>query len=257
MPTPLGAHNARLSLVRELLTKKGRQQHARFSFEGPTLLEEALRAGVPVEAVYATPERYESSPPLQMAESHGIGVYLVDDRSMARISDLDTPPGIVAVAPITLEPLEKLLEAPGIVLLLADVNDPGNAGTLLRTADAFGVDRVVFGSEGAAPHNPKVVRAAMGSIFRVRLATAQPDGLSHAAASRRVTGLTARGEPLRGLEWHESDVLVVGSERRGLGDWARVCSRYAAIPMLGQAESLNAAAAGSIALYEATKPQQG
>lgn len=254
MPTRLGAHNARLDLVRALLTKKGRREQGRFSFEGPTLLEDALRAEVPVQAIYATQTAYESLAPVRMAESAGIPVCLVDERSLARISDLETPPGVVSVAPIRLEPLDKLLAAPGLVLALADVNDPGNAGTLLRSAEAFGVDRVVFGSEGAEPHLPKVVRAAMGAIFRLQLAVASPAELGAAATLRRVTGLAAHGEPVAALDWHQDDVLMVGSERRGLGPWAVYCGRYAAIPMRGQAESLNASTAGSIALYEATKP---
>ena len=253
MPTPLGAHNPRIAFARELLTKKGRKAHARFAFEGPTLLHEALEAGAHVESVFVTAGEYDDASAVARAEARGAAVYAVDERTMQRISDLETPSGIVAIAPLQLEPAASLFQAPGIVLALADVSDPGNAGTLLRSAEAFGIQRVVFGSRGAEPHLPKVVRSAMGALFRVRLAVASADEIAQHVSNWQVTGLTSEGEPLSGLKWAVRSLLLVGSERRGLGTWQRLCTRFAAIPMRGDAESLNAAIAGSIALYEAAK----
>lgn len=256
MPTQLGAHNARLDLARELLTKKGRRQHARFAFEGPTLLADALAAGTLVEAIYATEAAYAATSAAKEFENAGVPVYLVDERSMARISDVQTPSGIVAIAPIALYSAGDLLDEPGVVLVLADVNDPGNAGTLLRSAEAFGVSRVLFGSRGADPHLPKVVRGAMGAIFRLKLGVTTPADLHAVLGQWEVTGLTAEGEPLTRLHWHTHSLLVVGNERHGLGPWEALCTRVGAIPMHGDAESLNAGVAGSIALYEATKRLQ-
>ena len=253
MPTPLGAHNARLDFARSLLDKKGRREHAAFSFEGPTLLAEALASGIDIQAVYATRAAYDATPLAAELESHGIDVYLVDERSMSRISDVDTPSGLLAIAPVRLESVADLLEAPGLVLGLADVNDPGNAGTLLRSAEAFGAGRVVFGSHGVEPYHPKVVRAAMGAVFRLRIAVAAPAELHAVAADWEVTGLAASGERIDRLRWHEKSLIMVGNERRGMGAWEPLCSRLGAIPMSGEAESLNAAMAGSIALYEAAK----
>lgn len=253
MPTSLGAHSARVEFARELLTKKGRREHARFSFEGPTLLADALAAGTQIECVYATGAAYEESRTVRDAEARGVPVYVVDERTMRRISDVETPAGVIAVAPIALFAAAELLDEPGLVLALADLNDPGNAGTLLRTAEAFGVTRVIFGSRGAEPHLPKVVRAAMGAIFRLRLAVATPADLNAVLADWEVTGLAARGEPLGRLAWHRKALLAVGNERRGLEGWEPLCGRFAAIPMAGGAESLNAGVAGSIALYEASK----
>lgn len=253
MPTSLGARNARVDFARDLLSKKGRREHARFSFEGPTLLADALAARVPVEAIYATQRAFDETPLVRDAESAGVPVYVVDDRTMSRISDVETPSGLVSVAPATLFGAGELLEQPGVVLALADVNDPGNAGTLLRTAEAFGVTRVIFGARGAEPHLPKVVRAAMGAIFRIRMAVATPADLHAVAGDWEVTGLAARGEPLDRLHWPDRSLLVVGNERHGLGPWEALCTRFGAIPMPGAAESLNAGVAGAIALYEATK----
>ena len=217
------------------------------------MLAEALRTGVAIQAVYATKHAYDTTPLLLESESRGVEVFVVDDPVMRRISDVETPSGIVAVAPIALEPAADLLDATGLVLILADVSDPGNAGTLLRSAEAFGVGRTIFGSRGVEPHNPKVVRSAMGALFRLRIALAAPADLHAVLGDWEVTGLAVGGEPLDGLHWHHKGALVVGSERRGIGPWKPLCTRLAAVPMHGQAESLNAAIAGSIALYEASK----
>jgi TrmH family RNA methyltransferase len=249
----LGAHNARIDLARDLLTKKGQREHGAFSFEGPTLLAEAVRSGTPIQALYVTQQSYEQTPLALELESQGVPVYLIDDRTMRKISDVETPTGIVAIAPIRLFGVADILQEPGVVLALADLNDPGNTGTLLRSAEAFGVERVIFGSRGAHPHHPKVVRSAMGAIFRLHIAVATPADVHAVLGSWEVTGLGLDGEPLDHLRWHQRSMLLVGNERHGIGPWQPLCTRQGAIPMLGQAESLNAAVAGSIALYEATK----
>lgn len=253
MPTPLGAHNARIDLARDLLTKKGRREQGAFSFEGPTLLAEAVASGANISEVHVTQAAYEQTPIVLELESRGVPTYTVDDRTMQKISDLETPSGIVAIAPIRLYGAADLLEIPGVVLVLADLNDPGNAGTLLRSAEAFGVDRVIFGSRGAEPHHPKVVRSAMGAIFRMRIASATPADVHAVIGDWDVTGLASEGERLDRLSWGQRNALLVGNERHGIGPWEPLCTRLAAIPMHGGAESLNAAVAGSIALYEATK----
>lgn len=254
MPTSLGAHNARIDAARDLLTKKGRKEQGRFSFEGPTLLQEARDAGVPIEALYVTKNAYDRTPLISTLESAGAAVYVLDERAMQRISGVETPSGIVAIAPIRLRTAAELLAGDGVVLLLADVNDPGNAGTLLRTAEAFGVAGVIAGTLGAELHLPKVVRSAMGAVFRLPLAAAAPEDLDGLLAGWEVTGLAAHGEPLGRLGWGTRVLLAVGNERHGLGRWEPLCDRMASIPMRGNAESLNAAVAGAIALYEATKP---
>jgi TrmH family RNA methyltransferase len=253
VPTSLGAHNPRVDFARSLLAKKGRREHGRFSLEGATLLREALEAGVRVESVFATQTALDETPLLREIESPGLPVYAIDEKTMRRISDVETPSGIVAVAPIALERAADLLSDDGVVLVLADVNDPGNAGTLLRSAEAFGVTRVIFGEAGAEPFLPKVVRSAMGAVFRLRLAVTQTARLKAAMDGWEAIGLEAGGTPLGALQWPSRTLLVVGNERHGLGEWRSLCVRSAAIPMSGQAESLNAAVAGSIALYEATK----
>jgi TrmH family RNA methyltransferase len=249
----LGANNPRLDRVRALRTKKGRREEGRFTIEGSTLLKEALRSGISIEELYGTPAELESSSSAREAESNGTPVFRVDERTMRRLSDLETAPGLLAVVPIELLPAAELFAGSGLVLALAGLSDPGNAGTLLRAAEAFGASGVVFGSGTVEPHAPKVVRGAMGSLFRLKIAVAAPEEVAAAAAGWEITGLASDGVPIQGLSWGSRSLLVVGQERRGLGAWTALCSRIAAIPMKGEAESLNAAVAGGIALYEASK----
>jgi TrmH family RNA methyltransferase len=258
MAERVGVHAQRLGSVRALLSVKGRRDARRFSFEGATLLAEAFRSGTQIEEVYATQAAYDRHAIVREVEARGTPTYLVDDRSAARISDLETPSGIVAVATSALAPLERLFAADGTVLVLADLNDPGNAGTLLRSADAFGAAGLVFGRLGVDPYHPKVVRAAMGAIFRVPLALADPAELADAAAAGafQIAGLTASGAPLRSSPLPPRIAFIVGHERHGLGLWSQACRTSFGIPMRGAAESLNAAIAGSIALYEAAGGQR-
>lgn len=255
MPEKLGLHNPRIAQTRDLLTKKGRKASGRFLIEGPTLLEEALAHGAPLESVFVSQSAYEATPLVQSIEAGGTEVLIVPDGAAAKLSDLATPSGITGVCVAQTVSPEQFFARDGLILILAGINDPGNAGTLVRSADAFGVTRVLFGAGGAEPFHPKVVRATMGSLFRVEIAVATPAEAAEAAAGTwTVAGLAATGGPLAGLqEGGPRRALVVGHERHGLGDWAAVCTRTVAIPMRGRAESLNAAVAGSIALFEATR----
>ena len=253
MPEPLGAHNPRIAQVRELLAKKGREAQGAFLFEGPTLLAEAARSASPLQALYMTQEAYDSTAVALQLEARGVPVYIVNDATAAKLSQVESPTGILAVcAARTTRPAEFFAHE-GPVLILAGVNDPGNAGTLVRSADAFGVRRVLFGSGSVEPFNPKVVRSSMGSLFHVQVAVGTPAEVSSAAGGWQLLGLSTRGEPLGELRLGPKMGLIVGHERHGLGPWEGVCTRTVSISMPGLAESLNAAVAGSIALYEATR----
>ena len=254
MPTRAGAHADRVQRARELLATKGRREYGRFTFEGPTLLNEALQSGVAIDEIYATDAVFDQNPALEALETRGIEIAIVDDRTARKLSDLDTPTGLVAVAPMRFASVAEILGSP-LSLVLADLNDPGNAGTLLRSAEAFGAGGVLFGRFGVDPYHPKVVRSAMGAIFRLNIAVASPEDAESAAVETAATfyGLTADGDPITEAGFTPPSSIVVGHERQGLGTWERLCSRRLAIPMQGPTESLNAAVAGSIALYEASR----
>ncbi len=250
MATVAGAHGERARLARALLSPKGRKEQQRFTFEGPTLLSEAARTGAQVFEIFATRDAYEREAVVREMEASGTAIYIIDDRTAEKLSDVETPSGIIAVAPTRYAPLESVVSSQ-LTLVLADLNDPGNAGTLLRSAEAFGAQGVVFGARGVEPYHPKVIRAAMGAVFRLALAVADPPAFAAAAseAGAAVLGLDARGKDIREVHRSDRTALIVGHERRGLGAWEACCTGRVAIPMTGPAESLNAAVAGSIALY--------
>jgi RNA methyltransferase, TrmH family len=257
MASPLGARAERLTRVRSLRAVKGRRLQERFAFEGPTLLAEARGSAFPIEELYATQAAYDATPLVRELDAAGTPTFIVEAPAAARISDLETPSGLLAVAPVRLWDLERLFGLAGSVLVLADVNDPANAGTLLRSADAFGCAGVVFGRLGVDPYAPKVVRGSMGAVFRLPLAVASPGEVAGAAsrAGRHLLGLAAHGTHLADERWTLPFALIVGNERHGLGPWEALCERTLAIPMTGKTESLSAAAAGSIALYEAHRSE--
>ncbi len=240
MATSLGAHSPRLKSARALQLPKGRRERGRFTFEGPTLLAEACAAGCEIEEIFATPEAYEATPRLRELDDAGTPAYLVSPAIFASLSDLATPSGILAVAPQRLVEPRQALAAGSPVLVLADVADPANAGSLLRSADAFGAPAVLFGSLGVDPYHPKVVRGSMGAIFRLELAIGEPAEAVAAAkaAGTRLLGLAAGGRPIAAEDWEPPVALVVGHERHGLGRWMELCDALVAVPMKGPAESL-------------------
>jgi TrmH family RNA methyltransferase len=253
--TRLGVHTARLKNVAALRSRKERWESKRFAFEGPTLLEEAHAGAFAIEELYVTQAAYDQTPLVRELDRIGTPTFLLEPASAAQISDLATPTGIVAVAPMRFSSLEEIFTGGNPAIVLADVGDPANAGTLLRSADAFGCAGAICGSLGVDPYHPKVVRGSMGAVFRLKLAVSDPPELADAAAAAgvRVLGLTAKGEPLADEPWDRPAALVVGHERHGLGRWEACCESLLGIPMAGAAESLSAAVAGSIALYEATR----
>lgn len=253
MAVRLGVHAERLTAVRALLTTKGRRQTGRFAFEGPTLLAEAHESGTHIKEVYATQDAYDAQPLVRQLDESGVPTFIVHLRSATKISDLESPSGIVGIASLALADLSQLFSSDGIVLALADLNDPGNVGTLVRSAWAFGARGVVAGRLGADPYHPKAVRAAMGALFRVPVALADPEELAQAAQAGgyALVGLAADGSALSRWNRPSRCAVVVGHERGGLGRWEALCRQRVAIPMEPGAESLNAAVAGSIVLYEA------
>jgi TrmH family RNA methyltransferase len=253
MPIALGVHSPKLDPVRALRSKEGRKEQQRYAIEGPTLLREALAGGRRPEAVYATEEAWAGF--LRAEPEPDIPVYIVPERALAKLSDLETPPGILAVLPLGLEPVSGLFADPGPAVLLAGIADPGNAGTLLRSAEIFGISKAIFGRGSVEPHNPKVVRATMGALFRMRVAVAAPEEFLEAARGGHFTVVAAsrEGLPLDGFHFPERVVVAIGNERSGVHGWLPRWDLGVAIPQPGGGESLNAAVAGSIIFYELSK----
>ena len=252
MPTVLSPQNPRIERVRDLRAARARRERGRFMLEGPTLLAEARRSGIAIEELYLTEAAATAHVDLVGdAERAGAQTFIVPERTLARMSDVETSTGLLAIAVMPAHTLEAILALPGPVLLLAGINDPGNAGTLVRSAEAFAAAGVLFGRGGADPFAPKVVRAAMGSLFRLPVASVSAEELlpAAAAAGRPVIAATLEGEPLAGADLPTRAVLAIGNERHGVAGFLPRWDRSVRIEQPGAAESLNAAVAGSIALY--------
>jgi TrmH family RNA methyltransferase len=252
VPTALSPQNPRLARVRELLEPRGRREQGRFLIEGPTLLAEARVAGLAFDALYATaPAAERHAGEVAACESAGVPAYLLPDHALARLSDLVTPPGLVAVVALPHVSVAAVLARPGPVLLLAGVADPGNAGTLVRSAEAFGAAGVLAARGGVDPFAPKVVRGAMGSLFRLPVTVAGADEVvaAAAAAGRPIVAADLSGEPVWEADLPPNAVIAVGNERHGAGAFLPRWDRAVRIEQGNAAESLNAAVAGSIILY--------
>ena len=252
MPTALSPHNPRIERVRDLRKPQARRERGRFVLEGPTLLGEAHRSGLTLEELYGTEAALAANASLAAAlEAGGTAVFTLPERTLARLSDLETPPGLVAVARTPAGNLTAILARPGAILLLAGIADPGNAGTLLRSAEAFGAAGVLFGAGSVDAFAPKVVRGAMGSLFRLPVATVAAGELMEAAAAtgRPIVAATLDGAPLSTTEIPANAVLAVGNERHGVTRFLPRWDLAVRIEQASAIESLNAAVAGSILLY--------
>ena len=259
MPTAIGPHHPRLQPVHRLLTPAGRREQRRFTAEGPTLLAEAERSGLLPLELYGTERALSALDAADVSrwEQAGVTILQVPDRAYGRLSDLETPSGLLAVFALPDREAADVLSAPGPVLVLSGVGDPGNAGTLVRSAEAFGAAGVLFGRGGVDPFSPKVVRAAMGSLFRLPVAQVDAAELTALAeqTGRPLIATGMDGEDIRIARLPYDAIVAVGNERRGVRDWLPRWDRLVRIPQRGATESLNAGVAGSIVLYELARCQ--
>ena len=232
------AANPRLKLVRKLSARRQRDKLGLFACEGEDLVAAGLDAGLePVEALVDA-ERPALVDRLPRAE-------LVAPKLMAELSQLAHPARVIAV--FRRADLPRGVDAP-VGLALWHVGDPGNVGTLVRTADALGPAFVALSPGCADATSPKALRASMGAVFRV------PQVSFDKAPGPRI-GLVPRGaRALPELQLGERTTFVLGAEREGLPeDVAASCDELASIPLAEGAESLNVAVAGAIALYEVSR----
>ena len=240
--------NAQRRRVRELHHRKGRRSYSAFLAEGLVNVGEALAAGALVREVYATGPALVSLGPALAATA--ARVYEVGDAELARLSTQRNPHGAVAVVTARAYGPGDLARA-ARVLHLDGVADPGNVGTLVRTADWFGCGAVSAGPGTADWHNPKVVAAARGSLFRLPHVSLAAGGLAAAFAGRDVVVADLAGASAGAFAWPARGVLAIGSESHGPGPELRGLSPTpVTLPRAGTsgAESLNAAVAGGILL---------
>jgi TrmH family RNA methyltransferase len=249
---------ARLQHLRRLSGRRGaRSEHGQFVIDGPTLVAEALESDVEVVEVYAEPDAPTGV--LQAAAAAGIPVRPVEAGSLARATSPVTPQPVAAVATI---PAGAAIESVhGLVLVLVGVADPGNAGTLFRIAEAAGATAVVSCADAVDVWNPKCVRAAAGSLFRVPHAHVRDP--SRCIERLRGAGMTLLACDASGTVDHDAtdltgDVAVLlGNEAHGLpAEITAAADRTVRIPMEGSVESLNVAMTGAVVAFEAARQRR-
>jgi TrmH family RNA methyltransferase len=249
--------NPRIQAARRLRRRSGRDDAGEYLLEGARAVAAALDAGAPVRAVFLDPEGAAADAVEAAAARAGLPVTHVSERVVAALSESPSPQGAVAVMVAPRDCLDSVGEI-DLVLVLAGVADPGNAGTLVRSAVAARAGAVVFTKGSVDVTNSKTVRAAAGNLWHVPI-------VRDADIAEVGAGLKARGFTILGADasaprgHHEVDLrgpvaLVVGNEAWGLPDDARaLLDDVVSIRMPGPAESLNAAIAGSLLLFEAVR----
>jgi RNA methyltransferase, TrmH family len=259
---PLTHGSTRVKEARKLSRRSVRTERRLFLADGPKAVEAALATPGCVVEVYATAAATQRYPVLaDAAASAGAAWVPVDDRALGSLSDSVTPAGVVAVCRFLDRPLADLLEgSPRLVAVCADVRDPGNAGTVIRSADAAGADLVVLAGTSVDPHNPKTVRASVGSLFHVPVAV-EPDA-GAALAALREAGLTLLATASDGeVSLFDADApfdgptaWLFGNEAHGLDPaLAALADHRVSIPIRGRAESLNLSTAAALCLYESAR----
>jgi len=255
----LGPRSGTLSTLRRLSgRRRARLEAGRFVVDGPTLVAEALASGTEVLEVYAEPGA--PGDVLDAARAAGAPVRAVAAGALAKATSPVTPQPVAALAALPAPPGDDVLH--GLVLVLVGVADPGNAGTLLRVAEAAGASALVSCGDAVDLWSPKAVRASAGSVFRVPVVV---EGAAHDALRRlRGAGMTTVATTLDGsVDLDAADLrgdvaVLLGNEAHGLApDVAAAADVRVRIPMAGRVESLNVAMTGTVVAFEAARQRRG
>ncbi|MFZ1283469.1 MAG: RNA methyltransferase [Propionicimonas sp.] len=269
-----------LRAARALQRRSGRQQTGLFLVEGRQAVREALKLpGVVQEVYFRWDAALANEDLLAAAKAAGAAYYGVSEQNLATITDTVTPQGVVAVATYVDVPLTSVLgkkqdkaskvkkkhrrKDVSLVVICAQVRDPGNAGTVIRCADAFGADAVILSSDSVEVYNPKTVRASVGSLFHLPIVVGVD--LAEAITACRKAGMQvfatdgAAGTDLTDLDedLQKPTAWVMGNESWGLPvEHLALADRTVAVPIYGQAESLNLATAAAVCLYASASAQR-
>jgi TrmH family RNA methyltransferase len=256
MPAALTERSARVAAAVKLNRHVGRRRAGRFLVEGPNLIEAAAARSL-VRELFATElaaQRHAS-----LVAGREFPVHLITERAAKALSDTVTPVGLFAVCDMPTTRLEDVLAgSPRLIAVAVEIGEPGNAGTLIRIADAMGAGAVILGGNSVDPYNGKCLRASAGSIFSIPVVAA-PDALG-AITALRAAGLRLLATTVDGkTRLDEADLAaptawLFGAESQGLSaEIADAADSRVRIPMSGGAESLNVAAAAAICLYQSAQ----
>ena len=251
-----GKNNDLIKNVKKLLSSsKQRKEQGLFVLEGARLVFDVLNSFYKVKCFLITEaalEKFTSKADemINLSESS----YIISDELAQKLSDTKNSQGVFAVCYMK-EADDFLLKENGRLIALDNLQDPGNLGTIVRTAEALGVDGIIVGG-GCDIYNPKVLRASMGSMLRINVTSA--DKLVEKLTELKLKGFAVYGTspdssavPITEIDFSKGSVCVIGNEANGISDEVKnTCDSLVTIPMLGRAESLNAAAAASITMWE-------
>lgn len=241
--------NARVKYVRRLQSdSRFRQAEGMFAVEGTRWLRELAQRGQPAAFVLCTPAWQAQVGDMTLPGP----VWVVSEEVMTEVSDVTTPPGVLAVAPM------PQLAWPARLtwgLILDNVRNPGNLGTILRAAAGAGVEGVLLTPGCVDAYNPKVLRGGMGAHLRLPVVRLGWEGIAERTRGVAVWLAAADGErSYSGVDWRQPSALIIGSEAEGGGqEAARLATGRVAIPLAAATESLNAALAAGIILFEAAR----
>ena len=262
----LTPRSGRVKAARRLARRVHRAELGLFLAEGPQAVREALSVPGCVREVFAVASAAALHPEIREAGAN-LPWHLVDDAALASLADTVHPQGLVAVCGHVDVPVEDLLAAwPGLVAVCADVRDPGNAGTVIRCADAAGADGVVLAGRSVDPYNGKTVRATAGSLFHLPVSMDEDThGVVRRLQESGLTVLAADGAGETDLDAAEDSGLLArptawlfGNEAWGLPvDLAELADHRVSIPIHGRAESLNLATAAAVCLYASARARRG
>ena len=231
--------------------RSARHEENAFVVEGATLIAEVLSAGWTIEAEYVSPDH----DPVSMGSWFRLAPGVLE-----RVSSTQSPQGNLAVVAMPLHPAP--LEDLDFVVVADRISDPGNLGTLIRSAEAAGADAVVLTPESVDPYNPKVVRSTAGALFHVPIVRVDLVTL-HGAGFRLIGSSSHSGIPHTEMDWSGRIAILLGNEAHGLGldadqgsDRDDLISEWVSIEHHGRAESLNVAMAGTVLCFEAARQRQ-
>lgn len=250
--------NPAIKRIRSLRTRKGREGTGLFFAEGIRIVAEAIELGAEIETLVVAPDLLTSGfarDLVQAQRARGTRVLEVTSRVFDSLSGKEGPQGIGAEIRMQLDALEAMRPAAGLCwIVLEQTADPGNLGTILRTADATGAAGIILLGPSIDPFDPAVVRASMGAVFSQRIARADLEGLERWKREHALLFVgTSDAAPhdYREAAYPFPLALLMGSERHGLSSEARaICDALVRIPMAGRSDSLNLAVATGVMLYE-------
>lgn len=244
-------HKKTIKHINKLQQKKYRKDNGEFLVEGVKGVFEALSSEAEVLAVFmegSKRDEKEMAEIVSLCENNHVPIEFIGRKEIGEIKTTDTFPGVLAVLGIKEVSPEMVLES-GPIICLDHVNDPGNLGTIIRTADWFGIKNIILSEGSVDPYNPKVVRSTMGSMFRVNIFEAKNAEklLKKAKEKYTLVGLDLEGKPMDKLKAKPNTIYVFGSESHGLStELEKLLDESYSIPGKGDAESLNLAISAGI-----------